>query len=77
MAVKVINFNVLIVIDFLGAILIANIINFFATLISVSAIILHLPELLLVGRIIGAMGSGLAMNSIILFIQVKNLLFIT
>lgn len=54
------------------AIIFANSVNFVATISSVIAIFFHMPELLIIGRIMGAAGSGISMNSLILFIQVKN-----
>ncbi|KAI1723169.1 sugar transporter domain-containing protein [Ditylenchus destructor] len=51
------------------AILLANSINLGATITSVLSIMFHLPEMLIIGRILGAVGSGISMNAIILFIQ--------
>jgi len=51
------------------AIIFANTINLLATFVSVVAILLEFPEMLIAGRIIGAAGSGISMNGLIIFIQ--------
>jgi hypothetical protein len=48
----------------------ANIISFIGTLFTVAGVYFWLPELLLLGRIVAAIGSGLSFGSLILFIQV-------
>uniref|UniRef100_A0A915DNY5 Major facilitator superfamily (MFS) profile domain-containing protein n=1 Tax=Ditylenchus dipsaci TaxID=166011 RepID=A0A915DNY5_9BILA len=51
------------------AIFAANSINLCGTLTSIASILLHLPEMLIFGRTLGAIGSGISMNALILFIQ--------
>nr|CAD2145494.1 unnamed protein product [Meloidogyne enterolobii] len=47
----------------------ANCISLLGTLITIAAIFLEIPELLIFGRIFAAVGSGLSFGSLILFIQ--------
>lgn len=53
------------------ALLGANVVNVFGTLFSIMAIPTRMPELLLVGRMVGAAGSGVSFGSLILFLQVS------
>lgn len=54
-----------------GSLIISTIVSLVGAVLNLASILLNIPELFLVGRLIGSMGSGTSFGALILFLQVR------